>query len=58
MRFYEELGFTIRRITDGLAEIQLGVFTFLLQAFEAAGYADNFMMQMLVNDLPRWWVTD
>ena len=55
VRFYEDLGFSVRRITDGLAEMQLGAFTFLLQAFEAPGYADNFMMQMLVNDLSAWW---
>jgi catechol 2,3-dioxygenase-like lactoylglutathione lyase family enzyme len=55
VRFYEELGFSVRRITDGLAEIKLGVFSFLLQAFVAEGYADNFMMQMLVNDLAAWW---
>jgi catechol 2,3-dioxygenase-like lactoylglutathione lyase family enzyme len=56
VRFYQDLGFEVRRITEGLAEIQLGSFTFLLQQFEAAGFADNFMMQMLVSDLAAWWV--
>jgi len=27
----------------------------LLQKFEAKGFAANFMMQLMVNDLDGWW---
>jgi hypothetical protein len=53
--FYGDLGFTIRRIADGLASIELGPFAFLLQHFYAENFAGNFMMQLLVNDLQSWW---
>jgi len=55
LRFYGELGFATSRINDGLATVQLGPFGFLLQKFEAKGFAANFMMQLLVNDLDSWW---
>jgi catechol 2,3-dioxygenase-like lactoylglutathione lyase family enzyme len=53
--FYVDLGFRASRITGSLASMELGSFSFLLQEFEAAGFADNFMMQLLVNDLDAWW---
>jgi uncharacterized glyoxalase superfamily protein PhnB len=44
---------------DDLAsiEIQSGTesFKFLLQHFSAPGYAENYMMHMLVKDLDAWW---
>ncbi len=55
LRFYVDLGFTASRITASLAEMQLGPFAFLLQEFYAEGFAGNFMMQLLVNDLAGWW---
>ena len=55
VRFYVDLGFTASRITDSLAEMQLGPFNFLLQEFYVEGFAGNFMMQLLVNDLESWW---
>ena len=55
LRFYAELGFATSRISDTLASLQLGPFGFLLQQFEAKGFAANFMMQLLVNDLDGWW---
>jgi len=55
LRFFGDLGFTTSRINDGLATVQLGPFGFLLQKFEAEGFAANFMMQVLVNDLDGWW---
>ena len=27
----------------------------MLQKFEAEGFASNFMMQVMVNDLDAWW---
>ena len=35
--------------------MQLGPFAFLLQKFEAEGFATNFMMHLLVNDFEGWW---
>jgi len=55
LRFFDALGFTTTPINDGLATVQLGPFSFLLQKFEAKGFAANFMMQVMVNDLDGWW---
>ena len=55
LRFYEELGFTAHRLGDSVASMQLGPFGFLLQKYDVAGFADNFMMHLLVNDLDDWW---
>jgi hypothetical protein len=55
MRFFGDLGFTTSKINDGLATVQLGPFSFLLQKFEAEGFASNFMMQVMVDDLDGWW---
>lgn len=54
-RFYVDLGFTGCRISDDLASMELGPFAFLLQNFHAEGFAENFMMHLLVNDLDSWW---
>lgn len=40
---------------DSVASMQLGPFGFLLQKYDVAGFADNFMMHLLVNDLDDWW---
>ncbi|MGD0736017.1 MAG: VOC family protein [Terracidiphilus sp.] len=55
LRFYEDLGFTTYKLGDSLASMQLGPFAFLLQDFEAAGFASNYMMHLLVNDVESWW---
>jgi uncharacterized glyoxalase superfamily protein PhnB len=55
LRFYGDLGFTAYRLSDSLASIHLGPFAFLLQKFDAEGFATNFMMHLLVNDLENWW---
>src|ERR1700722_20126284 len=55
LRFYVDLGFTAARLGDSLASMHLGPFAFLLQGFEAEGFANNFMMHLLVNDLDTWW---
>jgi hypothetical protein len=55
LRFFDDLGFTTSRIDDGLAMVELGPFSFLLQKFEAKGFAANYMMQVMVNDLDSWW---
>ena len=55
LSFYGDLGFTVHRIADGLASIELGPFAFLLQHFYAENFAGNFMMQLLSHDLASWW---
>lgn len=55
LRFFADLGFTPARIDDGLAVVELGPFSFLLQKFEAKNFAANFMMQVMVDDLDAWW---
>ena len=56
LKFYADLGFTAARLGDSLASMKLGAFSFLLQKFDAPGFAANFMMQLLVDDLDAWWV--
>ena len=55
LRFYTDLGFTARLINDGLAAMDLGPFGFLLQEYDAKGFAEHFMLSLLVNDLSSWW---
>jgi catechol 2,3-dioxygenase-like lactoylglutathione lyase family enzyme len=55
LRFYEELGFCATKLDDRLASIHFGRFGFLLQGFDAEGFAGNFMMHLLVRDVDRWW---
>jgi hypothetical protein len=50
-RFYIERGFKPKTLADRLVEMQLGAFSFILQAY----YADNFVMHMRVSDLKLWW---
>ena len=55
MRFYSDLGFSVRSLGSALALVELGPFGFLLQQYDVAGFAENYMMQLLVNDLDAWW---
>ncbi len=55
LNFYTDLGFSSTPLGDGVAGLQLGPFSFLLQNFSAPGFAENFMMHLLVNDLDAWW---
>jgi hypothetical protein len=54
-RFYIELGFEPETLTDRLVEMQLGAFSFILQAHYIQQWADNFVMHMRVSDVRRWW---
>src|SRR5690242_9899777 len=54
-RFYADLGFTVRDLGGKLFDVRLGSQAFLLQNYYVAQWADNFMMHLLVDDLPRWW---
>jgi len=52
--FYEALGF--EKLLDGdVAIFRAGKSSFILTRFYEPGLADNFMMQLMVDDLDRWW---
>ena len=50
-RFYVRLGFEIVLDSD-VAIFRIGTSGFILSSFEQA---DNFMMQLMVDDLDAWW---
>jgi hypothetical protein len=53
-RFYEALGF--RKPLDGDVVIfEVGDSSFLLQKHYQKDWAENFMMQLMVDDLDAWW---
>ena len=56
-RFYAELGFAVRAIDDGIAEVSIDGHSFLLQNFYEERWASNFMMHLLVSDVQAWWRT-
>jgi catechol 2,3-dioxygenase-like lactoylglutathione lyase family enzyme len=52
--FYEVLGF--EKLLDGdVAIFRAGKSSFILQRFYEKDLADNFMMQLMVDDLDAWW---
>jgi uncharacterized glyoxalase superfamily protein PhnB len=53
--FYADIGFTINWGDEGIAELQIGSFRFLLQKFHVAEHASNFMMSLSVEDADAWW---
>lgn len=53
-QFYEALGF--KKLMDGeVAIFETGSSTFILQNYYQPQWAENFMMQLLVEDLDAWW---
>src|SRR5580700_519585 len=54
-RFYIELGFQPRQLTERLVEMQLGMFSFILQDYYVREWADNFMVHVTVSDVSLWW---
>jgi uncharacterized glyoxalase superfamily protein PhnB len=54
-RFYQALGFTLSGEDHKVAFLKLGEFSFILQDFYVKEFAENFMMQVLVRDVDRWW---
>jgi hypothetical protein len=53
-RFYEALGFT--KLFDGeVAIFQIGATSFILQNYYQQQWAENFMMQLVVEDLDACW---
>jgi len=53
-RFYETLGF--EKVLDGdVAIFKAGSSGFILQRYYQKEWAENFMMQLMVDDLDAWW---
>jgi hypothetical protein len=53
-RFYETLGFD--KVLDGdVAIFNVGSGGFILQRRYQKGWAENCMMQLMVDDLDAWW---
>jgi catechol 2,3-dioxygenase-like lactoylglutathione lyase family enzyme len=53
-RFYEALGF--KKVLDGeVAIFHAGSGGFILQRYYQKDWAENFMMQLMVDDLDAWW---
>ena len=53
-RFYEALGFA--KLLDGeVAIFRIGATSFVLQRYFVEEWANNFMMQLMVDDLDAWW---
>lgn len=53
-RFYEMLGFE-KLLDAGVAIFRMGRGEFLLQPYYQKDWAENFMMQLMVDDLDAWW---
>jgi catechol 2,3-dioxygenase-like lactoylglutathione lyase family enzyme len=54
-RFYEALGFVKELGTPEIAIFRMGTSSFLLQKYDQPQFAENFMMQLMVDDLDAWW---
>jgi hypothetical protein len=53
-KFYEALGF--KKLLDGeVAIFDCGSGGFILQRYYQKDWAENFMMQLMVDDLDAWW---
>jgi len=53
-RFYLDLGFEVPWSDGELAYVRHGDTAFLLQAFDAPGFAASFQMHLLVEDADAW----
>ena len=53
-RFYEALGFE-KLLDADVAIFRMGQGGFLLQRYYQKDWAENFMMQLMVDDLDAWW---
>jgi hypothetical protein len=54
-RFYTDIGFRSRILTERLAEMSFGTCTFLLQGYYVKEWADNMVIHLFVSDLDAWW---
>ena|SRR5215475_10834421 len=53
-RFYEALGFE-KLMDEDVAIFRVGSGGFILQRHYQKDWAENFMMQLMVDDLDAWW---
>ena len=53
-RFYEALGF-VKELDGEVAIFRIGTSSFLLQQRFQKDWAENSMMQLMVDDLDAWW---
>jgi uncharacterized glyoxalase superfamily protein PhnB len=53
-RFYEALGFA-KVLDSEVAIFNAGSGGFILQRYYQKEWAENFMMQLMVDDLDAWW---
>ena len=54
-RFYVDLGFKVNFASAEIAQLEIDSFRFLLQPFYVKEHAENFMMQLMVQDVDAWW---
>lgn len=54
-RFYDALGFTRLLEASDVVVFGIGATSFLLQRYYVPAWAENFMMQLMVDDLDAWW---
>jgi uncharacterized glyoxalase superfamily protein PhnB len=54
-KFYEALGFSKELDAGDVAIYRVGATSFLLQNHYQQQWAENFMMQLVVDDLDVWW---
>jgi uncharacterized glyoxalase superfamily protein PhnB len=54
-QFYERIGFAATHADDTIVILKQGSFSFILQNYYVAEWADNCMVQMLVRDADAWW---
>jgi uncharacterized glyoxalase superfamily protein PhnB len=52
--FYEALGFQ-KLLDSDVAIFAAGPSSFILQRYYQKDWAENFMMQLMVDDLDAWW---
>ncbi|MDF2652388.1 MAG: Glyoxalase/bleomycin resistance protein/dioxygenase [Paenibacillus sp.] len=53
--FFEDLGFEKIYSDDGLSIFRIGEQEFFLQNFYNQEFQDNFMVELVVEDLDMWW---
>jgi hypothetical protein len=53
--FYEKIGFK-KLLDSDVAIFELGANSFILQNYYKKEWAENCMMQLMVDDLDAWWM--
>jgi len=54
-QFYQALGFVATHQDPQVAILKMDGFSFILQNYYVAEFADNCMVQLLVRDVTAWW---